>query len=219
LEHEKLARFKGQHHALEESHREAEGKLLRAKQAVVRHRREIESLNLSIDRQEVAIQDLKDALEADTPQTGLLEQFDQNLKDAQDTRQINENQYKDLINEKDSLNSKARVLMNQLNGFGEELANIDDRINKAKASLEKAINKREEEVRKSNQTHILLRDARDHKIRLEEERDQQVARVSDFTEQAEQISPRIPVDAGETAESLEAKLNKLQREQLRQREQ
>jgi phenylalanyl-tRNA synthetase alpha subunit len=162
------------------------------------------------------VQDLKDALEKDTPQTGLLEQFEQNLKDAQDTKQMNENQYGDSINEKDKLGRDARPLKDRLNTIGGELADIDHRIKKAEARLEKAINKREEEIRKANLSHEQVEMGEHIKARLEKQRDDQISTVNSFTEQAEQVSRRIPIDAGETGDSIEAKLAKLVRDQQRQ---
>lgn len=217
-EQEKLTVLKIQHRSLETSHRDCLNNAEKAKQAIVRHQRQIKALENDIDRQEVEIQDLKDVLEKDTPQTGLLEQYERNLSDAQDTKRMNEDQYKDSIIEKDKLGQDARPLKDQLNVLADELGDLDARIKKVESRLEKATNKREEDIRKANLSHERVGDARKAKAAIEADRDEQVARVNDFTEQAETISQRIPVDVGETAESLEAKLKKLQREKLRQRD-
>ncbi|KIW02792.1 uncharacterized protein PV09_05853 [Verruconis gallopava] len=217
-EQEKLVHLKGQQTAIEERQREAENKFKRASQAIAKHKRDMKSLHDQLDRQEVAIQDLKDELEADTPQRGLLEQYEQQLEDAKETEQMNINTYQDSVLEKDRLNAEQRPIKTELDKLQSEIEMLEERIKKAELRLEKAKDKCEIERRRTNQSHELVKDAEAAKTNLEKKREEQEKLVADFTEQAEQVSRRVPIDDGETVESLEAKLLRLQREQARQRD-
>jgi chromosome segregation ATPase len=219
LEREKLARLNGQHRALEESYREAVDQLEKANQAITRHIREIKSLKQQIDRQEVAVQDLKNDLEEDTPQTGVLEEYEKSLKEAQENQEMYKSQFGDSVIEKDRIGEQAKPFRAQLATLDGELAEINERIKKAEAAVEQATHTKTVEVKKSNDAHERAESAVQWKIQLETARDGQVATVNEFTMQAEQVSRRVFVDDGETTDSLNAKLTKLQKEQARQREQ
>lgn len=179
----------------------------------------MKELDVAIQRQEVALQDLKDQLEADTPQEQGLERLEMELKDAQDTQQMNEHQYGDAVLEKDRLNAQQRPIKNQLNNIQQELAEIDERIKEAQKTVHRAEDKRAAKLLETNRSYEAIGDADKAKDRLERVRAEQVDTVNSFTEQAELVSLRVPIDPGETVDSLEAKLNRLQREQARQREQ
>ena len=179
----------------------------------------IRALDREIQRQEVALQDLKDELQADTPQEQALEQLEAALKDAQEEQQMNENTYGDAVVEKDRLNAEQRPVKDKLNEIQQKLEEIGERIEEAKKKLHQAEDKRAAELLQTNKGHEAVKDAEKAKERLEKDRDHQLGMVDSFTEQAEQVSPRIPIDEGETIDTLDAKLRRLQREQaIQQRE-
>jgi len=179
----------------------------------------MKELNLLVQRQEVALQDLKDALEADTPQEQALERLEAELKDAQETQQMNENQYQDAVVERDRLNSEIKPLMKKLSDIQRDLDNADEQVKAAERDLHRIEDQRMAKLRETNRSQEAIGDAEQQKGRLERERDLQVKQVSQFTEEASNMSLRVPIDPGETVDSIEKKLERITREQARQREQ
>jgi structural maintenance of chromosomes protein 6 len=164
------------------------------------------------ERQEVELQDLKDKLEADTPQEQALEGLEKDLAEAEEELTLNQSMYQDSVNEKDKLSAENKPIRTQLNDMESELAEIEERINHAERAYNKAAQKRETKQFETNRKHEEVGDAEKTKERLIRDRDAQVSLVQDFDNEAQKISSRIPIDDGETTDSLEAKLNKLSAE-------
>jgi len=173
------------------------------------------TLQVDIQRQETTISKLKDTLEEATPQTGVLEELERQLAEHAETKKINENQYQDIVNEKDRLNAEQREKKTEMDAVQEEIDEINTRIEKAKSRLQKLQDRRQDVVRAKNEVFARLEDAQREKINRESELDHREKEVQDFTTQAELVSPRIRVDPGETATSIEAKLDRLNEEKER----
>jgi chromosome segregation ATPase len=218
-ERETLSSLKSELHRLELSHRESQNQVTKANQALVRHKRDIKDLTIGIQRQEVAVQDLKNELEADTPQENALEHLESELKDAQDTLEMNQNQYGAAVVEKDRLNAEQRPIKHKLNEVQKEIEEIEEHISKAQIRLDRAESTRAHKVLETNRSYEAIGDAEKRMDELKQLHADQLGTVESFTEQAESVCLRVPVDPGETTDSLEAKLGRLQREQARQREQ
>lgn len=218
LERDKLARLKSSHQANEANHREAQNKLTRAKQAVVRHQRQMKDLNVSAERAEDEVQRLKNQLEEDTPQEQELERLEVELREAQETQQQYEGQYGDCVLERDRLNAEQRPIKDKLNEIQNDLTSQAERIKAAEKALHKAEDNRSAKVLELNNSHEIVKDAEEHRARLEQEHATQSNTVTSFTAQAQSVSGRVAIDPEETTDSLEAKLKRMEREQARQRE-
>ena len=86
---------------------------------------------------------------------------------------------------------------------------IETKISKATKRVNKLAEKRHNALLEKNQSFELIKDAELDKEGLVEQRNGQKARIENFAEQARAISERVPVDPGETANSLDKKLAKL----------
>ena len=217
-EREKLAKLQSEHHALETAHRANQTKLSKAKQAVVRHTRAMKELNLSIERQEVAIQDLKNALEEDTPQEQELERLEGELREAQGTLELYENQFEDSVVQKDKLNAEQRPIKDKLNELQADIENAEKQVATATKALHKAEDVREARLRETNLRHEQVGDAERQKARLERECEGQVEKVHTFTTEAESVCLRVPIDEGATPEYIDKILDKLRDDKARYEE-
>lgn len=91
----------------------------------------------------------------------------------------------------------------------EEMKDVAAKVKKATIKGTKLIHLRVAALEQKNRLEDAIQDVRSDKRREEERRDAQAERTAHFTAQANQIAARVPINTGETAESLDKKLAKL----------
>lgn len=170
-------------------------------------------------RAEEEVERLQDELEAATPQTGVLEVLEAQLQNAKETKQMHENAMQDAMEAKVILDEKQRGLKDQLSTLQKEIQEIEAKATKTTAKIHKSAELRHHALLEKNLAHERVQDAKAQKESLQEKRASQVERIADFAAQASSISPRVPVDANETTNSLDAKLDRLSKDKKRYEEQ
>lgn len=216
---DQLAQHRAQHQALEASHRETQNDVVKARQAVMKHKRDMKALERSIQQQDVAITDLKNELDEETPQEQALERLEAELEDNKESYQLDQNAYQDCIAEKDKLNEAQQPIKARLNAAQAEVNEADGLIKEAETKLENAEKTRRQKLLLTNQKEEQVKDAEKQKERLERSHEAQAVILRDFEGEAEKVSSRVPIDAGETMDTLDAKLKRMHREQaIRDRE-
>jgi len=199
--------------------RDAENRYKRSDQAIQRHKKQQRDLQVQQQRAEEEVERLQDELEADTPQTGVLEALETDLQNAKEAKQMQENAMQDALEEKEKLDRKQHELKQQLNASQKETQEIEAKINKATAKIHKLAEKRHTALLEKNRAFQLIQDAKDEKDVLQEKRAKQEERIAEFATQASSICARVPVDANETPNSLDAKLSRLIKDKQRYEEQ
>jgi chromosome segregation ATPase len=179
------------------------------------HRLKAKQLNIQSQRLEETVDRLQDELAADTPQTGALDDLQVQLKGQQDEETLYSNQYQDCITEKDRLDQANRELKNQLNNIDAEIKMIESKIKKAKNREQNAEEARYHGVLKKNEAYATVDYARQSLDEAKEEREKQKQTVVEWTAKASEFCARVAVHAGETCDSIEAKLIKMN-EQIEQ---
>lgn len=178
----------------------------------------MKALNVAIQGQEVTLQDLKNELEADTPQERVLEGLEVNLRDAQRDVETYSNQYGDAVLEKDKLNAEQRPIKNQLDELQAELDELAAQVTSAEEALHAADDARRSGQLKANEGHEVINDAERDKEQSEQERDRQLYVVQELTAQAEAVCLRVAIEGEHTTESLDAMLVSLHKELGRQKD-
>ncbi|KAI9807767.1 MAG: hypothetical protein M1825_005072 [Sarcosagium campestre] len=183
--------------------------LLRSEQALFRHDRESKSLQVQVQKAEEHAEMLEDELEKDSAEAGRLDALKAGLAEAEEEKRLNEGSYEDAINSKDKLNETARALKDRLKVFDSEIAEIDVKVKKAAETASRLADARHVALQKKNVAYAGVATAKAQKGAIEGRRAAQENKVTEFASQARQVCSRVPVDRGETADSLDRKLDKL----------
>jgi ATP-dependent RNA helicase DDX6/DHH1 len=186
-----------------------QNRLRARKQALQVHEKRHKDLHLKIQRAEETAERLQDELERDTVQDGRLQALEGFLREAEEDKTIIEASYEEAVTQKDKLNSIASDLSSQMKEVDSELADAEAKIRKTKAKALKLSQARQASLLEKNTAFQKIDDGKADKTRAEIKRDAQAIHVNEFVEQARRVSERVPVDPGETPESLDKKLDKL----------
>lgn len=173
------------------------------------------NIEVEKQRQQETIDRLTDALEEATPQTGVLEELESQLKEHTETLEMNVAQYDDLIAERARINAEQKTKKKKMDAIQAEINEFATRITKAERRLEKAQNHRDEVVKDKNSAFAHLARAEQSMVQYQSSREEQLREVEDYTRQASAIVGRVRVDPGETGTSIETKLTKLQEDKVR----
>lgn len=209
IERQRLERLSRELREVEIRIKDAQTQVLRANQACEHHRREIRRLTTEVQRAEERVNTLQYELEADTPQTGTLENFEADLKKEEDEKKSLAEQYQLGAAEKERLNAEQRSLKSRVDAVHERISELDAKIMKVDGRKRKLGDERHSIVLKKNEAYAMIADSEQRKQALEQARDNQATTVTVFIEGASKVSDRVAIDPGESATSLDAKLHKL----------
>ncbi|KAI9797877.1 MAG: Structural maintenance of chromosomes protein 6 [Piccolia ochrophora] len=209
FQRETIQHLKREFNDLERQLRESHDKVAASQQAVVRHERQEAELVLRVQRAEDQVEKLKDELERDTTVDGRLDALRSGLQETEEEKQIHEGSFEQAINSRDKLNTKASTLRDKLKELNEVIAEMDRDVKRAEKKAARMEDSRHTALQKKNQAIEAVADIKREKERIERKRDAQVLRVNEFTAEATKICARVQVDAGETPDKLDKKLEKL----------
>jgi chromosome segregation ATPase len=191
--------------------RAAQTEKKQADQVLERHKRKARDITAQIQRQELEVEKLQDELEAATPQTGTLEALQTLLKEQQAADRLHAATFQDSVVAKDQINREQHVLKRQLSEMDAVLEEIEAKIAKANARVVKLEEKRHQAVLAKNDKIARIEDAKERLQEIQTECDEQAEIVTNYTTQAQAVSGRVAIDAGETADSLDKRLTAMRR--------
>ena len=207
-----MQHLKREYNELDRHYKELLSKLTRCEQAIVKHNRKHTALQIEVQTAEENLDRLQDALTQENIEEGHLEALRANLQEVQDEKNIHEASYQDSVNEIDKSRETVKELGEQLQAIRQAVAESETRANKADATAERLSSRREAALYATNEAHQRIEDAKRDKGAIEAKLQTIIARVEDFAQKAGKVSPRVTIDAGETPDSLEKKLDRLHRE-------
>ena len=219
LRQEALDQAKLELNQLEARQRSDREKLERAKQAIVRHKRKTEELKVAYQTADDKVEELNGAISEDSVENGRLQIFQTALKEAEEAKSLHEGSFQDAVIAYDAKRE-------QLNAARAELQTLDDRITelqvtskKAEAEAQRLSKKRALALGEKNAAIGRIDDARQDRASLERKRQELDAKIEDWIGQANQVSPRVIVDPGETEVSIRKKYEKLDKDYKRYQQQ
>jgi hypothetical protein len=109
----------------------------------------------------------------------------------------------------DALVEKLKEIKRELAAKDDEITSYADKVRDLEAEEAKLLNNRRKALGDKNGAICRGNEVKQEKIHTERRREQITARILDFNEKANIVSPRVRVDEGETAQSLDKKLEKL----------
>ena len=209
IQRENLQHLKREYADLQGHARDMDERVRQCEQAIVRHRRQQDELRLGIQRAEDLAEQRQDELERDTVQDGRLDALVTGLKEAEEEKVMHEGSYEDAIISKGKLNEAASELRAEMSSFDEQIKEIEARVKKFEMKTSKVAQARHAALERKNRALQAIDDAKNDERELDEKRQAQAKTTAEWTVEAGQICARVPVDPGETAESLDKKLARL----------
>ena len=194
---------------LQNRQRQLDASKTACERAIDRHKKQQKELHLRMQRAEDLAEKLQDELERSSVEDGRLAALKDGLREAEEEKKIHEDSYGNAVNQKDQLNAVSSKLRKQLELAELEIREHKTRVKEAEQEVLTFSNARQIALQEKNQAFQLIADAKEDKAQIERQRERQAQKVSQWTEEATKVCQRVNVDAGETPESLDAKLEKL----------
>ena len=206
---EALADCKTQRLHADEELRSANGRLVKANQALKRHESQTRDLRIAVQRAQENVETLEDAIKNDSIESGKLEQFRKALQTAEEQKVVHENSYQDSVTEVDDKTRILREATDKCNAMDDQIAEAGALADKAQALAQKADKKRAHDLGEKNNAFAIIEDARADHGSMERRLQGVEEEVVSFTEQARQVCERVNLPEGETYDSLKKKHDKL----------
>ena len=181
-------------------------------QAIARHKKDVMRLKIEVQKAETTVDELQDALEEDSVEEGRLESLKQELEDAREEKIGHEASYEESVNAKDKNRESLENARHKMAKIDAHFKEAEAKVLKSESKLTRCVNQRSSALTEMNAAYESVQAAKEELETIKEEREQIVRRVEEFTTQANDICPRVPVEHGETYDSLEHKRQKLQKD-------
>ena len=183
--------------------------LKESEQAIVRHHRESRDLKVAMQRADSVVEDFQEALDRDAVEEGRLDVYKASLEEAIADKDQNENFYEEAIIARDKLMDAMKTHLDKIKIVDTRIAEMNVRVEKLGTKALKLSDQRQTALQKKNASIQLLDDAKKERKALESERITKAEMVANYTEQASEVGTRISIERGETAATIEKKLEKL----------
>ena len=158
------------------------------------------------------VDELQDALDQDAVEEGRLDVLKDQLTEANEEKSTHEASYGEFIIAKDKNNELLRTSRERMAGKDVGIEDAKAKVLKAEARATKCANQRSSALRDKNAAFDSVESMKLEREQYERERDEEAERVDEFTRKANLFCPRVPVDEGETGESIDLKLEKLNKD-------
>lgn len=208
-EREILQRLNSELENMGQQQLEKKGNVRTCDQDIGNHRKETGNLRVIVQRAESIVDKLQDALDNDAVEEGRLEALKTQLLEAQNEVTNHEGSYEDSVVALDKVRESMRVSRIQMKAVDDRVLEAEVKIRIAESEATKLSDKGETALKKKNAAVDAAKKAVINKAVLEPQRKAQFETLTQFLEEANAICQRVPVDPGETSETLEKKQEKL----------
>ena len=183
--------------------------LKESKEAVVRHERGARDLRVAMQRADSTVEDLQDALDRDAVEEGRLDVFKINLEEAEDDKKYQESQYEEAVIARDHHMEAMKTRLDKIGSLNIRITEVNAKMENLKSKALELSDQRQAALQKKNASIQLLDETKKHKKILESDRIARVETVTSYIDQANAVGARISIEQGETATTIEKKLEKL----------
>ena len=197
---------------LEQISKEKRIHLRSCEQAIFKHKKDVMRLKIDVQQAETMVDELQDALEEDSVEEGRLESLKQQLKDAREEKIGHEASYEDSVMAKDKNKESLESARDEMAKIDAQLKEAEAKVSKAESKLTRCVNQRSAALIEMNAAFESARAAKEDLETIKEEREELARAVEDFTIKANEICPRVPIETGETYDSLQRKIEKLKKD-------
>ncbi|KAF6219298.1 hypothetical protein HO133_005123 [Letharia lupina] len=197
---------------LERSSQEKQKYLTRCEQAIVKNKRDTQHLRLELQQAENIVDELQDALDQDAVEEGRLDVLKDQLTEANEEKSTHEASYGESVIAKDKNNELLRASREKLASKDVIIEDAKAKVLKAESRATKCASQRSSALRDKNAAFDSVESEKLEREQYQGERDEESQRVDEFTRKANYFCPRVPVDEGETGDSIDLKLDKFNKD-------
>ncbi|KHJ30520.1 putative dna repair protein rad18 [Erysiphe necator] len=176
---------------------------------VSQRRIEIERLKVATQRAETLLENLRAQLEDLNPEDGRLDVLKKCLEDEEDKVRLYGESYGNQALELERLQQNALELCQNHKTHLVSMKDHEAKTNKLEGKIRNTDQARHTALREKNSAIVVLERRQHEKSVLKRKRDAAVTRVAEFMEGASKVCPRVPLEPGETTESLEKQLDRI----------
>lgn len=192
----------------EQEFRAARSRKENSRQVLVRHERCINEQRVMVQRTEDRVEELRETLEKENVGDGHLDVLRETLKDAEEEKRVNEGSYNDSIEAMKAMMTALKETRREINQKDAQISTLQEELRVAQSEEQMVNDKRRQILSSKNAVIARIDAAKHHKAKIHQQRDEVIARVQDYNDKASMVSPRVPVDEGETTRSLDKKLER-----------
>ncbi|KAL2816854.1 P-loop containing nucleoside triphosphate hydrolase protein [Aspergillus cavernicola] len=196
----------------QEELRSAQTHLTRCRQARERHERRINELLIERQRKEDRVDELEDALQKESSEGGGLEILQAALRETEEERHLNNNSLKDSANAMTNMMQVLKGIRQELAAKDAEIARFQEELRVTESEQHMIADKRRKRIGEKNTAVEHIDGIKRNRERVNQKKDEAAARVLDYCEKASLVSQRVEIDQGETAASLDKKLDRLHKD-------
>ncbi|KAL4805247.1 P-loop containing nucleoside triphosphate hydrolase protein [Aspergillus unguis] len=196
----------------EEERRAAQTHLIRCRQARERYERRKEQLQIEIQRKEDRVEELEEALQREGREEGDLEILQASLRDAHEEHSINEGSLRDAGDQMTEAMNNLKAIRQQMQAKDAEISQLKEALRVAESEQHRIADKRRKKIGEKNTAVDHLEHTKQRRVRMEQKRDATKEIVQEHIRLANLVSERVQVDAGDTPDSLDRKLERLQQD-------
>lgn len=190
----------------------SQAELQRCKAALTEHKAKENELRIEQQRLSDAADALEDALEKDQVVDGKLETLQNTLREREEEQKLAINSLDDAKAALDTMKDKMLRQRKAMAAKEAEIKPLQQNVNIAESECLKVDEHRRAVLNEKNQAYERVKDLQQERDARIGNREEMNTRVANYIEQASIVSPRVPVDEGETADSLDKKLDRLSRD-------
>ena len=209
---ELLQSLRAELNQFERMSQEKQKHLIRCEQAIFRGKNDAQRLKIEMQQAENIVDELQDALDQDAVEEGRLDVLKAQLTEAREEKSTHEASYEESVIAKDKNNELLRASREQMASKDVLIEDAKAKVLKAEGRANKCSSQRASALRDKNAAFDSVESGKLEREQLERERNEESRRVDEFTQQANDLYPRVPVDEGETGDSIELKLEKLNKD-------
>ena len=156
--------------------------------------------------------ELQDSLDQDAVEEGRLDELKHQLSEAKEEKTTHEGSYEESVIAKDKHNELLRTSRENMANKDIIIEDTTAKMIKAESRAAKCASQRSSALRDKNAAFEAVESGKTEREQYRRERDVESQRVDEFTRMANNFCPRVPVEEGETGDSIDLKLEKLNKD-------
>ena len=181
-------------------------------QALTSHNRRKRDLEIESQRAEDRIEELRGELEAMQPQDGKLDGLKQQFEEHQQQVEHLKQELQNAIEERDNITLQNGEKKKRVDEATTEIQAKEAEVKDAEKKAHKYKDRRSQALHQKNEADASRADAAAELEHTRQKRDETARTVEEYTAQAQNVSPRVPVDPSENYDTLTAKMERLHEE-------
>ena len=197
---------------LDQRQQEKQSYLVQCEQAIREHKKAGEKKRTQSRQAQTVVEKLQDALDADAIEEGRLDTLKAQLAEAIEDAATYEGSYGEAVLAKDAILEAMSRTRERMAELDKDIKESEARVLKADTKSNQRVSERRTVLQEKNAAIEAVDEERNEKAKRLEKRQAQMETVKDFTSQANEICPRVPVEEGGSEQSLTQKYEKLERD-------